>query len=73
MIPAETPIWLAIVLAGGATSVMVLLRYFLSSGLFAWATRRARPGLYSGLGKQIAREIRYSLFSAVIRLRPNRE
>ena len=47
-------------------SVMVVLRYFLSSGLFAWATRRLRPGLYAGLGGQIGREIRWSLLSAII-------
>ncbi|MHA7820705.1 MAG: sterol desaturase family protein [Erythrobacter sp.] len=66
MIPGDTPLWLALLLAGGLTSVMVALRYFLASGLFAWATGRVRPGLYSGLGKQISSEIRFSLVSALI-------
>ncbi len=42
------------------------LRYFLASGLFALATRRMRPGLYTGLGPQIAREIRWSMVAAFI-------
>lgn len=66
MIPADTPIWLAFLLAGGAMAAVVLLRYFLASGLFAWLTRRARPGLYAGLGKQIGREIAWSALSAAI-------
>ena len=66
MIPGDTPFWLAFLLAGSAMSVMVVLRYFLASGMFDWATRRMRPGLYAGLGAQIASEIRYSLLSALI-------
>jgi len=66
MIPADTPIPLALVLAGAFTSAMVALRYFLASGLFAFATWRMRPGLYSGRTAQIAREIRWSLLSATI-------
>ncbi|QUL39462.1 sterol desaturase family protein [Erythrobacter sp. JK5] len=45
---------------------MVALRYFLSSGLFAWATKKLRPGLYDGLDVQIGREIRWSLIAALI-------
>lgn len=45
---------------------IVALRYLLSSGFFAWLTRRLRPGLYSGLGLQIGNEIRWSLLSAGI-------
>jgi len=45
---------------------MVALRYFLSSGLFAWATRRFRPGLYDGLDAQIGREIRWSMIATLI-------
>lgn len=41
-------------------------RYLLTSGLFAWITHRARPTLYSGLGRQIRREIGWSLLSAGI-------
>lgn len=66
MIPGDTPFWLAFILAGGMFSVMVGLRYFMASGLFAWLTGRARPGLYAGLGRQIRAEIGYSLISALI-------
>jgi len=66
MIPADTPIPLAFLIAGAAMSVMVALRYFLASGLFAWLTLYLRPGLYSGQGAQIASEIRYSLIAAFI-------
>jgi len=66
MIPGDTPLWLAALLAGAATSAFVALRYFLASGLFAYTTSRARPGLYAGLGGQIQREIRHSMLSALI-------
>ncbi len=60
----SVPVTLA--LGSAAVSVIVALRYFLTSGLFDWITRRLRPGLYDGQGKQIAREIRWSLTAAVI-------
>ncbi|WP_299195924.1 sterol desaturase family protein [uncultured Erythrobacter sp.] len=66
MIPADTPIWIAFLLAGSAMSVIVLLRYFLASGLFAWLTRIMRPGLYRKLGPQIRREIGWSVIAAFI-------
>ncbi len=66
MIPGDTPILLATLLAGIATSAIVALRYFLASGVFAAATMRARPGLYRGLGPQIRREIGWSMLSALI-------
>lgn len=66
MVPADTPVWLAFALVGAMMSVMVALRYLMSSGLFAWITARARPGLYEGQRAQITREIRYSLIAAVI-------
>lgn len=47
-------------------SVIVAVRYLLSSGGFAWATRIRYPGLYSGMNRQITREIRWSLASAAI-------
>lgn len=47
-------------------SVIVGVRYLAVSGLFAWLTRRLHPGLYAGLDRQIAREIRWSLMSAAI-------
>jgi sterol desaturase/sphingolipid hydroxylase (fatty acid hydroxylase superfamily) len=49
-----------------AMSVIVAARYLLTSGAFAWATHRVRPGLYVALGPQIRREIGWSLASAVI-------
>ena len=53
-------------LAALAMTLIVALRYLASSGLFAWLTARVRPGLYAGLGKQMRREIGWSLTSAAI-------
>lgn len=53
-------------LAAGAMTLIVAARYFATSGLFAWATARARPGLYRGLEPQIRREMGWSLASAAI-------
>ncbi|MEE4209413.1 MAG: sterol desaturase family protein [Parvularcula sp.] len=66
MVPGDTPFWLAFIIIGFLMSLMVALRYFLSSGLFAWVTERVHPGLYSGRARQIRREIRYSLTAAAI-------
>ncbi|MEM1053854.1 MAG: sterol desaturase family protein, partial [Pseudomonadota bacterium] len=66
MVPADTPVWLAFAIVGAAMSIMVALRYFLSSGMFAWITARAHPGLYAKQSHQISREMRYSLIAAVI-------
>ena len=49
-----------------AMTVIVAVRYLLSSGLFAWLTRRRQPGLYAGRSAQIRREIGWSLASAAI-------
>jgi lathosterol oxidase len=49
-----------------AMSCIIAVRYLLSSGAFAFATRVTRPGLYSGLRRQIGAEIRWSLLSALI-------
>ena len=56
----------AVVPSAIAMSVIVAARYLLTSGAFAWATHRVRPGLYAALGPQIRREIGWSLASAVI-------
>ena len=56
----------AIAISALAMTAIVALRYLVSSGLFAWATRRVRPGLYAGLAPQIRREIGWSLASAAI-------
>ncbi|MBT2185996.1 sterol desaturase family protein [Sphingobium nicotianae] len=49
-----------------AMTGIIALRYLLSSGGFALATRLTRPGLYKGLDRQIGAEIRWSLWSALI-------
>lgn len=49
-----------------AMTVIVGVRYLLTSGGFAWLTSRRHPGLYRGLDRQIAREIGWSLLSAAI-------
>ncbi|MHA6332306.1 sterol desaturase family protein [Qipengyuania sp. CAU 1752] len=47
-------------------TAIVAVRYLVTSGLFAWLTRRVRPGFYDGLALQMRREIRWSLASAAI-------
>lgn len=47
-------------------TAIVAARYLAFSGLFAWATRRVRPGLYDDKAAQIAGEIRHSLASAAV-------
>lgn len=56
----------AILLSALAMSLIVGIRYLLTSGAFAWATRYRKPGLYRGLDRQIRREIAWSLASALI-------
>ena len=56
----------AAALSAAAMSMIVGLRYLLTSGAFAWATRIVRPGLYTGQEQQIRREIGWSLASAAI-------
>jgi len=57
---------LAAALSALAMTAIVALRYLVSSGGFALATRAVRPGLYAGLGGQIRMEIAWSLLSAAI-------
>jgi len=66
MIPADTPIILAFLLAGTAMSVMVAVRYLMTSSVLAWVSSMVRPGLYSSRSKQIGMEVRYSLIAALI-------
>jgi len=47
-------------------TLIVAARYVLTSGAFAWATGKIRPGLYSGLERQMRSEIAWSLLSAAI-------
>ena len=49
-----------------AMTVIVGVRYLVTSGGFALATRFVRPGAYAGLAPQIRREIAWSLASAAI-------
>jgi Delta7-sterol 5-desaturase len=59
-------IWLAITLSALAMTLIVGVRYLLTSGAFAWATKLKQPGLYAGLESQMRREIGWSLASATI-------
>lgn len=56
----------AILLSALAMTAIVGVRYLVTSGAFAWATRLTRPGQYAGLDRQIRMEIGYSLASAAI-------
>lgn len=56
----------AITLSAISMTIIVGLRYMVSSGLFAWATHIRHPGLYQGLQPQMRREIFWSLASAAI-------
>jgi len=60
------PTIVAAALSALAMTAIVGLRYLLSSGGFALATRAVRPGLYVGLERQIRSEIAWSLLSAAI-------
>ncbi len=57
---------LAVLLSALAMTSIVAVRYLVTSGGFAWATSRVRPGHYAGLDAQIRREIGWSLASAAI-------
>ncbi|MEO6387306.1 MAG: sterol desaturase family protein [Croceibacterium sp.] len=57
---------MTLVFSALAMTAIVGGRYLITSGLFAWATARVRPGLYTGLDGQIRREIGWSLASAAI-------
>lgn len=56
----------AILLSAAAMTLIVGIRYLLTSGAFAWATKVKHPGLYAALQPQIRREIYWSLLSAAI-------
>jgi Delta7-sterol 5-desaturase len=56
----------ALLLSALAMTVIVGVRYLLTSGAFAWATRVKYPALYADMGAQIGREIKWSLASAAI-------
>ena len=58
--------WAAALASGLAMTLIVAVRYALSSGGFALLTRLRRPGLYAGLRRQMRREVGWSLVSAAI-------
>jgi Delta7-sterol 5-desaturase len=58
--------FIAALLSALAMTLIVGVRYLLTSGLFALITQRVRPGLYDKLRPQIGREIYWSLLSAAI-------
>lgn len=55
-----------IILSVCAMTAIIALRYLATSGLFAWLTGKAFPGLYIGLSSQIRSEIGWSVRSAAI-------
>ncbi len=57
---------LAVLLSALAMTVIVGVRYLVTSGAFALATRVRHPRLYAGLDVQMRREIAWSLASAAI-------
>ena len=57
---------LPLLLSALAMTGIVAVRYLLASGALAWVTARVRPGLYTGQGRQIRREIGWSLASAAV-------
>ena len=60
------PTLISAVISALAMTAIVTLRYLLSSGGFAWATRLRQPGLYAPLSRQIRSEIGWSLLSCAI-------
>ena len=56
----------AILFSALAMTAIVGVRYLITSGAFALATRVKQPGLYRGLEPQMRREIGWSLASAAI-------
>jgi Delta7-sterol 5-desaturase len=56
----------AVLLSALAMTAIIVVRYLVASGVFAWLTHRVHPGLYTGLDTQIRREIGWSLGSAAI-------
>jgi Delta7-sterol 5-desaturase len=57
---------LAAFFSAAAMTLIIGVRYLITSGGFAWATKIKHPGLYTGLDPQIRREIFWSLASAAI-------
>lgn len=66
MLSTDHPGWTAAALSAVVMTVIVAVRYLITSGAFAWATQRVKPGLYRGLDRQIRKELGWSLASAGI-------
>ena len=58
--------WTGILLSALVMTGIVAARYLASSGFFALLTSRVRPGHHARLGRQIRREIGWSMASAAI-------
>jgi Delta7-sterol 5-desaturase len=58
--------FMTILAAALSMTLIVGVRYLITSGAFAWITQRRYPGLYDGRSSQIRREIFWSLASAAI-------
>ena len=52
--------------SAAAMTAIVGLRYLATSGIFAWLTSRVLPGYHAKLGRQVRREIGWSLASAAL-------
>jgi sterol desaturase/sphingolipid hydroxylase (fatty acid hydroxylase superfamily) len=52
------------VASAAAMTAIIAVRYLVTSGAFAWLTRRIHPNLYENRGPQIRSEIKWSLLSA---------
>lgn len=59
-------VMIAVSVSALAMTAIVAVRYGVTSGFFAWLTRRRHPRLYAGLDVQVRREIGWSLASAAI-------
>ncbi|GAA4642358.1 sterol desaturase family protein [Pontixanthobacter gangjinensis] len=60
------PLLTSVLISAAAMTAIVAVRYLVTSGGFAWATKHVRPGLYATLDTQIRKEIFWSLASAAV-------
>jgi lathosterol oxidase len=59
-------LWVPAIASALAMTLIVAVRYLVTSGGFAWLTGRIHPNLYAKLGPQIRSEIKWSLLSAAL-------
>ncbi len=62
----DEAIFISALVSALAMTMIVALRYLVTSGLFAWLSARIHPGIYRGLSGQIRHEIGWSLLSAAV-------